>query len=72
MIWNTIKTVPKDITVLLGKFHDGDWYWIASGVVYHEPVANEFWCDFTDDDMVPEGHHRPTHWTELPPTPEGA
>lgn len=73
MIWKTIETIPKDVTVLLGKFHAGAWYWIASGIVYPETsIANEFWCDFTDADMLPEGHHKPTHWAPLPSPPDEA
>lgn len=71
--WHDIATAPRDgTTILMGKWHDGERYWIASGSINGGagPVDTiSFWCNFTDDDFEPFSHQNPTHWSPLPPPP---
>ena len=64
--WQPIETAPRDGTpILMGKWHDGERYWIASGSIEGE----EYWCDFPDDTFVPYSHQNPTHWALIPAPP---
>lgn len=64
--WQPIETAPKDgTTTLMGKWHDGERYWMASGCI----DGDQFWCDFTDADFTPFSHQNPTHWRPLPAPP---
>lgn len=62
--WQPIETAPRDgkTTILMGKWHDGEHYWIASGCI----EGDQYWCDFTDDDFPPFSHQNPTHWAPIP------
>lgn len=65
--WQPIETAPRDgTTILMGKFHDGDFYWMASGRI----EDGQFWCDFPDEFFVPFSHQNPTHWMPLPAPPK--
>lgn len=64
--WQDIATAPKDgAPILMGKWHNGERYWIASGCIEGE----EFWCDFADDYFDPCSHQNPTHWRPAPTSP---
>jgi hypothetical protein len=45
----------------MGKWHDGERYWIASGCI----EDGKYWCDFSDDYFDPFSHQNPTHWRPL-------